>query len=237
LFRAAQSTLAIQDGKPVLTAAERARMEGGGHGRFPAPYVVPIAPVAANARAAAVLSLYPGTDADAERFRSIGRRVLAVLSAAPRTGGHVPHDYALTPSGGLQPGEIDMAVDAAELGLALLGGAPPGATAGASAPRRAAARALGDELLVRFVAPESGAFYDVPPPDSLAPERARLRLAPLVDNARASLFLIELGRATGEARYRAAGVRALEAWSYSIRGQSPWVAAQYGTAVLAALGR
>ena len=234
LFRAAQGTLAIEAGKAVLTSAERARMQGGGHARFPAPAVVPFAPTGANAQAAAALSRFPGKTADAERFRGLGRRVFAVLSAAPRPGGRVPHDYALTPAGGLQPGEIDTAIDAAEWGLALLAAAPA-LSVDVRATRLAAARAQGDELLTRFAANDIGAFYDVPPPDSLAPERARLRLAPLADNARVSLFLIELARATGQAPYRDAGVRALEAWGYSVRGQSPWTASLYGTAVLAAL--
>ena len=58
LFRAAQGTLAIEAGKAVLTSAERARMQGGGHARFPAPAVVPFAPTGANAHAAAALCLF-----------------------------------------------------------------------------------------------------------------------------------------------------------------------------------
>jgi hypothetical protein len=224
LFAVAQGTLTLHDGRPALTSAERARL-GTHAGAMPAPHVVPIFPSAANARASAALRLRPAAD------RARGRAVLERLRELRRQhGGRVAHD-AVWLDGRLVISAHDGLGDWAELGLALLAWWDTTREPGLLAE----ARDLGAALMRRFGGGPRGLFYDAPAADRHEPERMHVRLTPLPDNARAALFLLRLGAATGDAAPRQAALAALEAWSGSLASCSAWDTALLGTSILAAL--
>jgi uncharacterized protein YyaL (SSP411 family) len=69
------------------------------------------------------------------------------------------------------------------------------------------AQQLADFILAQLKNP-AGGFYDVPAQDSAA---LRVRLSLIEQNGTAALFLVRLGRATGDAQYNAGGRHALSA--------------------------
>ena len=183
LFRGAQGTLVVQDGRAVLTSAESARMRGGGHRAFPAPQAVGYCPTQGNARAAAALL--------ASRAGSAACTTGHWHDRAETSSLHVdrarPHGFALDAEGRAQPAKIELLADYAELGLALLqsGLIRPagGRQTRAALPSRRAGRApcypagtWSTRKLWRLLCSpprgsESGAFFDIPPPDPDAPDR------------------------------------------------------------------
>jgi hypothetical protein len=249
LFRGAQGTLVLRDGRPVLTLAERERLENGarearGTSAHPglAPTPIEIFPTPGNARACVALGPRPEGAPEQARDRAAVVHVLDALCEPVHRTGHAAHDFASGPADvtaarghpvTLRASACDFLADYAELGLALLAASRDGAGA---AGRLQTARALGDTLLVRFAAPDGRFLYDVPAPGPGVPDRSRVRLAPLEENARAALFLLELSRATSRPRYREAALRVLETWSDGLDFGNPWRLAPYGIALLATGG-
>lgn len=218
LFRSAQGTLVMHEGRPAVTSAERGRVIG--HAGALEPHVAAIYPTPGNARLAAALLRWGSLRADPamiERARHTLTRLQRAAAPLP------PHDWTRT-GDALVASPHTFLHDGAELGLAWL-----------AADERdiAAVRRVADAMIAQYEAP-NGAFADVAgdAPET-APERMRVRMTPLAGNARAAQFLIALATVTGEIRYAAAAQRALEAWSHAVRQESPWAAASFGSAVTA----
>jgi len=216
LFRAAQGTLVMHEGRPAVTSAERAGVAG--HAGALEPHAPDVYPTPGNARFAAAL-LHWGTLRGDGAATARAHNVLAQLQRAANP--LPPHDWTREGERTAAPRHAFLR-DGAELGLALLATDDEGL---------AAASRLANAMLEQFGAPNGG-FADVTD-SSRAPERMRVRMTPLADNARAAQFLIALSAASGEVRYAAAARRALEAWSLAVRSESPWAAAAFGAAVIA----
>ncbi len=226
MFRAAQSTLVVdEDGWPLLTGEEFTSMRGSDHRTELRPYVVPHYPSGANARASEAL-LETGRSSD----RAL--RVLETLWVVFDEGGTMPRDFALDTDGNLLASAHDFAMDYADVGSAFLTAANIAADPAESRTWTTRATALAQGLLERFHDAESHLFRDARPASSQAPERMRVRLTPLVDNARIARFLTELTSHTGDPRYDATAQRALERWNVSLWSRSVWDACEFGTAVL-----
>jgi hypothetical protein len=230
LFRAAQGTLVLHEGRPALTSAERARMVGAGHDMFGAPHVVEIYPVAGNARAAIALLESPVGAPDVAARRVRGARVLDRLRRAWRESGRVPHDFAPDSTGALRAGDCEWVGDVAELGRALLAAEKTGAPGVGRQALRADAVELGALLVDRFADPATGLVFDVPPASPDAPERMHARLVPLTENGRAALFLCELTAATGDPRWAEAARSVVAGWARAVRGHGAVAAAPLGAA-------
>ena len=230
LYRAAQGTLVLHDGRPALTSAERARMLESGHARLPAPVVVDVYPVAGNARMAAALLGTPAGSPGATERRARGQRILEQLQRAWRRSGRVPHDFTADAAGHLVAGECEWMGDAVELGRAFLAATHVAARAGEAERFRRDATALATLVVERFVDPRTGLVLDVAPVAPEAPERMQVRLAPLADGGRAAVFLCEVSSATGDRRWRDVARKAMAGWVRAVRGHGPYAAAPFATA-------
>jgi len=216
LFRAAQGTLVMHEGRPAVTSAERARV--GGHAGALEPHAPDVYPSAGNARLAAALWRW-GTVRGNAAATGRAHEVLAQLQRAATPW--PPHDW-VREGDRIVPSPDAFLRDGAELGLASLAMHPDAIPV---------ARRLAAAMRAQFAAPNGG-FTDVADSTGV-PERMRVRMTPLADNARAAQFLIALAGVTGDGRDAVAARRALEVWSLAVRSESPWAAASFGSAVLA----
>jgi hypothetical protein len=220
LFHNAQGTLVLDEtGWPLLRGSEYARM--GEHLRTEGlePHVVPMFSIPGNARALVAL-----------REKELVQPALARLWEQVERQEHVPHDLTLDASAALQPSRFEFLGDVVELGDAILALRPRLPESGLWLSR---CRALADALLARFRAPDIVLLLDAPHAERPhTPVRMRVPLTPTAVNARAAEFLFELGRETGEERYRAAALHLLQACVLAVESTSVWEAAEVGSAVL-----
>lgn len=224
LFRGAQGTLVVDEaGWPLLTGAELTRMRGHRSAIQPGPWVAPVYPAGANARAAEAL-LHAGVAPD------VAHRVLEALWTAYETRGVLPHDFDVGTRGRLRAARHDFAVDYADAGSAFLVAASLAADPNDSHRWTQRAAALGELLLDVFHDGERGLFRDARPAAATAPARMRIELTPLVDNARVARFLRALTTHTGDPRPADAADAALQAWNTVLWSRSVWEACEFGLA-------
>jgi uncharacterized protein YyaL (SSP411 family) len=227
LFRAAQGTLVVnENGWPILTGEEYASMRDHEHAAELQPSIVSVFPSAANARACVALL-------HANEQVAVAQRALGVMWNVFERRGVLPHDFGVDARGELSPSAHDFTVDYAEVGMAFLSAAALAAERSDANRWIERARALAERLLADFALPDTGLFRDARVPAAAAPERMRMQLTPLVDNARAARFLSLMTAHTGDTRYEAAARAALEAWNHELWNRGVWEASEFGLAILA----